>query len=156
MTESRIERLLDEEELARLAERARLDVHDGVRGETRPAGVEVDDEEEHAAHGREHARFVRGLTGLRCAAGMYAVRRDARGLTPVVWGTWALHAGRFDPYLFPERSIAAAVKSVGPRVLDVPGLAERLAGSSAAVVRRALAGALPAESRRALASHPRP
>lgn len=136
--------LLDDDELARLAERARLDVHTGVKGEPRAKGDddEYDDEADEAALAREHARFHRGLSTLRFAAEAYAVESDARGLTPVVWAAWAIHKGHFDVRLDSASVLAAAVKSVGARVFEVPGLAQALAGSDLTPVRLALASAL--------------
>ena len=136
------------DELARLAERARLDVQAGVKGEPVKKGEKRTDREEEAAAKREHARRVRGLAGLRVAARCYALERDPRGLTPIVWGAWGVHAAGdiFQTHVDSEERIATAVASVGARVLEVPGLAERLAGSTLPAVRRALAQALPDSS----------
>lgn len=136
------------DELARLAERARLDVQAGVKGEPVKKGQKRTDREEEAAANREHARRVRGLAGLRVAARCYALERDPRGLTPIVWGAWGVHAAGdiFQTHVDSEERIATAVASVGARVLEVPGLAERLAGSTLPAVRRALAQALPGTS----------
>ena len=136
------------DELARLAERARLDVQAGVKGEPVKKGQKRTDREEEAAAKREHARRVRGLAGLRVAARCYALERDPRGLTPIVWGAWGVHAAGdiFQTHVDSEERIATAVASVGARVLEVPGLAERLAGSPLRQVRLALAQALPDSS----------
>jgi len=63
------EELLSKEELAALTASARRDAHSGVEGEDRfeDDGPEGFDEEE-ARTRREHARFKRGLRGLRFAA----------------------------------------------------------------------------------------
>src|SRR5690606_32609205 len=68
--------------------------------------------------------------------------------TPIVWGAWGVHAAGdiFQTHVDSEERIATAVASVGARVLEVPGLAERLAGSTLPAVRRALAQALPDSS----------
>ena len=140
--------LFTPEELARLAERARLDVHAGVKGEPVKKGTKRTHQEDEAASKREHARRVRGLAGLRVAARSYALERNPLGLTPVVWGTWGVHAAGdiFETHVDSEERIATAVTSVGARVLEVPGLAERLAGSTLRGVRLALAKTLPESS----------
>ncbi len=136
-------RLLDEEELARLSERARLDAHTGVHGLKDGVDEGLSDEEEDALREREYALFVRGLVGLRYCARTYTLLRDARGLTPIVWGSWALGAEAFDMHRHPAEQIADAVTSAGVRVLEVAGLNERLACSPYAAVRLALARVLP-------------
>ena len=144
--------LLTAEELARLSERARLDVHSGIRG--RPDAPDLDEEAEQE---HEYALFARGLTGLRLAARVYALKRDAVGLTPIVWGAWALSAEHWEGDRAPDAMLTEAVRSIGDRVLEVPGLAERLARSPLAAVRGALADALPPSSAailHALASDP--
>ena len=145
-----IAELLDDEELATLVERARLDAQTGVEGI--PVSEEDDldddfddeDEREEAVHAREHSLFLRGVVGLRFAARAYTLKKDPAGLRPIVWGSWALTAERFDMHLTPVEMIAGAVERVGPRLREVPGLAVRLARSPSAWVRRALARALPA------------
>jgi len=87
---------------------------------------------------------MRGGMALRFAARAYALRGDARGLDAVVAGAQALATDRFKGYRQLDEMIAATVKSVGVRVLEEPGLAELLAGSPFAAVRRALARVLPA------------
>ena len=133
--------LLDAEELARLSERARLDAHTGVKGFDATQGQSAADRD--ALLERQHALFCRGLVGLRFAASAYALRRDAAGLTPIVWGSWTLAAERFDMRRDAADMMADAVASAGPRLLAVPGLAERLARSPWARVRLALARTLP-------------
>ena len=136
--------LLEPEELARLAERARLDVQGAINGEPVKEGVKLSDREEEARFERDHARLVRGLSGLRVAARAYALARDPEGLRPIVWGTWGVANARpFDTHVDSERRIATAVLSAGARLLEVPGLAERLASSDSCDVRYALARALP-------------
>ena len=158
----RAETLLSKEELAQLTARARRDAHSGAEGEGRfeDDGPEGLDEQE-ARELREHARFERGMRGLRFAARTYALAGEAEGLGPVVWGTWALSAGkRWDLERTDgvERLIAATVERCGARVLEVPALAERLARSRHALVRETLAKALPVERGRrileALAADP--
>jgi hypothetical protein len=90
---------------------------------------------------------MRGGMALRFAARAYALRGDARGLDAVVAGAQALATDRFKGYRQLDEMIAATVKSVGVRVLEEPGLAELLAGSPFAAVRRALARVLPASER---------
>lgn len=136
----------EDEELAQLAERARLDVQGGMKGEPRTKGERLTSHEEEARFFREHARVMRGLAGLRVAARCYALARNPAGLRPIAWGAWALaDPGPFEFEVDSASRIATAVKSVGARVLEVPGLAERLARSELSEVRYALAAALPAE-----------
>src|SRR5690606_2981638 len=142
--------LFDREELERLVERARLDVQSGVKGEPWPEDVELDDDEEdalmEAMHERGYARLHRGLTGLRLAARAYAASRDPKGLRPVVWAGWGVHASGFDVRGGAREVLAGAVRGVGERVFEVPGLAERLARCEVKAVRLALARALPASA----------
>ena len=138
-----IAELLDDEELATLVERARLDAQTGVKGIPGADEDDGEDEREHDLRDREHSLFLRGLVGLRFAARAYALKKDPAGLRPIVWGSWALTAERFDMQLTPVEMIAGAVERVGPRLREIPGLAERLARSPSAWVRRALARALP-------------
>src|SRR5690606_10045886 len=106
--------------------------------------VELSDREAREMFEREHARLVRGLCGLRVAARAYALARDPEGLRPIVWGTWGVANARpLDTPVDSEQRIATAVLSAGPRLLEVPGLAERLASSDSCDVRYALARALP-------------
>jgi len=139
MTDAR-EPLLDPEELARLAERARLDAQTGVKGEPRSKDISI--EEDDAASARETARLSRGLTGLRFAGRAYALSQDPKGLRPLVWAAWAIEACEREVRADPRELIAAAVASVAERVFEVPGLAQKLATSDIAPVRRALAEAL--------------
>lgn len=132
--------LLDPTELERFAARARLEAHSGSMNEDGGRG----------AFDRSHALVVRGLRALRLAAELHALRKDGESaLMPVVWGAWTLtrrvfelgHHRGVDPVL------VDAVAACGPRLLEIPGLAERIAGSPKAAVRRALARALPASAR---------
>ncbi len=148
-----IEPLFDPDELASMAERARLDAQTGVKGERVPKGVELDDAEVDALRAREHARLHRGLTGLRLAARAYAATRDPKGLRSVVWGAWAIHACRMKVRDDAEDVLAAAVHGVGERVFEVPGLAERLASCEVKAARLALARALPVSARSAPVLH---
>lgn len=142
-----VDALLEEDELAALAEEAAREVRRGIEGEPRPAGFDPFFAEDDEAEAREHARFMRGGMALRFAARAYALRGDARGLDAVVAGAQALATDRFKGYRQLDAMIAGTVKSVGARVLEVPGLAEQLATSPFAAVRRALARVLPATER---------
>ena len=147
--------LLSKDELAQLAASARRDAYSGVEGEGRDddGPIDVYDDEEQARQLREHARFKRGMRGLRFAARTYALAGEPEGLGPIVWGTWALSAGkRWDLERTDgvEQLIAATVERCGARVLEVPGLAERLARSKHALVREHLAKALPVERARGI------
>lgn len=144
--------LLTPEELARLSERARLDAQTGVRGRRRRAGEDLDDAAEELEQEQQYACFARGLTGLRYAARAYALRNEAAGLSPVVWGCWAASDDQWESHRAPDQMIAEAVASAGERVLEVPGLAERLARSPLPAVRLALAKALPASCASILAA----
>lgn len=150
---TRAEELLSKEELAALHERARRDAHSGVHGERVDDDEHEGDDEAEARDRREHARFERGVRGLRFCARASALRGEPDGLGAVVWGTWAIHAGdrweleRSDEA---EQLIAATVERCGARVLEVPGLAERLARSRHALVREVLAKALPVERGRGI------
>lgn len=137
--------LFEPEELAQLAERARLDAHSGVKGEPHEPheDPDVEDAAAEAAMARSFARLSRGLAGLRCTANMYGAARDPKGLRSVVWAAWAVESTGFETRHGPDETIAGAVESVGARVFEVPGLAERLAGSRLQRVRLALAVALP-------------
>ena len=108
MTDAR-EPLLDPEELARLAERARLDAQTGVKGEPRSKDISI--EEDDAASARETARLSRGLTGLRFAGRAYALSQDPKGLRPLVWAAWAIEACEREVRADPRELIAAAVAS---------------------------------------------
>lgn len=137
--------LFEPEELASFTERARLDVQGGIKGEPVKKGQVLTTQEELDMDDRERARLVRGLAGLRLAAGCYALARDPEGLRPIVWGAWGIHSWRdvTETHVDSAERIATAVLAVGPRVFEVAGLAEALASSPLAEVRRALAQALP-------------
>lgn len=87
---------------------------------------------------------MRGLAGLRVAARCHGLARDPAALRPIVWGAWALCADHgLETYVHSADRIAAAVRSVGSRLFEVPGLAEALANSPLSADRRALVEALP-------------
>jgi|GEM_PF-4515990 len=143
-TTDEFEALLGGDALARLTERARLSAHQGAIGtETESDDDEVDRAREQAIADADYARSVRGQIGLRFAASVYGCSADPLGLTPAVWATWAAAKRDWDDRWTPEQAIAAAVSSCGPRLLEVPGLIERLATATSAQVRCALATAVP-------------
>lgn len=140
MSESfRPPRFLERAELDSFAARARLDVHSGSTLE----------ETGRDGFARSQSLVLRGLEGLRLAARLYALEDDEAALTPVVWGAWALERKVFELDLPTslEDVLADAVTACGPRLSEIPGLAERLASASRAEVRRALATALPESAR---------
>jgi hypothetical protein len=137
--------LLDPDELARLAERARLDAHTGIVGAPVSDDDDDDDEAWETQSNRDFALARRGVTGLRFAARAYAANLDEAGLMPAVWGGWVIGKKRYEFDTSIELELGGAVRACAARILEVPGLDSRLARSRRGYVRGAPAAALPRE-----------
>jgi hypothetical protein len=129
--------------LARLLEQARMSVQTGTEGTEFPEGEEEDILLGGPLRDADYARTMRGMVGLRFCAAVYGSAKREEGLLAADFACWAMHAGVWTMEYDTENALIAAVKSCGARILEVPGLAERLATSKHDGVRYALAQALP-------------
>lgn len=134
---------LPSDALGRLLEQSRMSVQTGTEGTEVPEGEEEDVILGGPTRDADYARTMRGLVGLRFCAAVYGSERREEGLLAADFACWARHAGVWAMEYDTEYALIAAVKSCGARMMEVPGLAERLAASPYERVRYALAQSLP-------------